>query len=153
MTTISKNPNINLALFYKAQIRIWHLFHEAQIIIWQLFFLSPNIILATISQSPKYYFGKRNNYFLLKAQILFWHMLTKLKYYLWHLLNLSLMGNIIIHPSRNIFLTRFIKAHVHYPWQNYSSCKVNQAQASLSAKPSKVRPTHTQISSSGDHVN
>ena len=38
-----------------------------------------------------------------------------------------------------------MKAHVHHPWQNYSSCKVNQAQASLSARPSKVRPAHTQI--------
>ena len=69
-----KSPNTNLTLFYKAQI-----------IIWQLFFSSPNIILATISQSLKYYFGK-NNYFILKAQMLFWHMLTKLKYYFWRLL-------------------------------------------------------------------
>ena len=63
------------------------------------------------------------------------------------------MGNIIIHPSRNISLIRFKKAHVHHPWQNYSFCKVNQAQASLCAKPSKVRPTHTQISASGEHMN
>ena len=39
-----------------------------------------------------------------------------------------------------------MKAHVHHPWQNYSFCKVNQAQASLSAKPNKVRLAHTQIS-------
>ena len=63
------------------------------------------------------------------------------------------MGNIIIHPSRNISLIRFIKAHVHHPWQNNSSCRVNQAQASLSAKPSEVKPAHTQISASGEHVN
>ena len=138
MAIISKSPNTNLTLFYKAQILIWHLFHKAQIIIWQLFFLSPNIILATISQSLKYYFGKKN-YFILKAQMLFWHILTRLKILFLtlalHVLNPSLMGNIIIHPSRNVSLTRFIKAHVHHPWQNYSSCRVNQAQASLSAKP------------------
>ena len=46
-----------------------------------------------------------------------------------------------------------MKVHVHHPWQNYSFCKVNQAQASLSAKPSKVRPAHTQISARGEHVN
>ena len=54
------------------------------------------------------------------------------------------MGNIIIHPSRNISLTRFIKAHVDHPWQNYSSYRVNQAQASLSAKPSWTSLAHTQ---------
>ena len=139
MATISKSPNTNLTLFYKAQILIWHLFHKAQIIIWQLFFLNPNIILATISQSPKYYFGKKQllytqipNVILAhtyKTQILFLTLAL-------HVLNPSLMGNIIIHPLRNISLTRFIKAHVHHPWQNYSSCRVNQAQASLSAKPS-----------------
>ena len=71
--------------------------------------------------------------------MLFWHILTRLKILFLtlalHVLNPSLMGNIIIHPSRNISLTRFIKAHVHHPWQNYSSCMVNQAQTSLSAKP------------------
>ena len=45
-----------------------------------------------------------------------------------------------------------MKAHVHHPWQNYSFCKVNQAQASLSTKPSKVKPDHTQISASREHV-
>ena len=45
-----------------------------------------------------------------------------------------------------------MKAHVHHPWQNYSFCKVNQAQASLSTKPSKVKPAHTQISASREHV-
>ena len=54
--------------------------------------------------------------------------------------------------SRKISLIRFMKAHVHHPWQNYSFCKVNQAQASLSAKPNKVRLAHTQISASGEHV-
>ena len=84
-------------------------------------------------------------------------MLTKLKYYFLtlalHVLSPSLLENIIIHPLKNISLTRFIKAHVHHLWQNYSSCRVNQAQASLSAKPNKVRPAHTQISASGEHVN
>ena len=45
-----------------------------------------------------------------------------------------------------------MKVHVHHPWQNYSFCKVNQAQASLSTKPSKVKPAHTQILASGEHV-
>ena len=110
-------------------------------IIWQLFFLSPNINLATIFLKPKYYLG---NYFT-KSNTLFWQ--RQLLYTLspnailahayktqilfltlaLHVLNPSLMGNIIIHPSRNISLTRFIKAYVHHPWQNYSSCRVNQA--------------------------
>ena len=81
-----------------------------------------------------------------KTQILF---LTLALY----VLSLSLMGNIIIHPLRNISLTRFIKAHVHHPWQNNSPYRVNQAQASLFAKPSKVRSAHTQILASGEHVN
>ena len=63
------------------------------------------------------------------------------------------MGNIIIHLSRNISLIRFMRAHVHHLWQNYSFYKVNQARASLCAKPSKVRPGHTPISVSGEHVN
>ena len=46
--------------------------------------------------------------------------------------------------SRKISLIRFMKAHVHHPWQNYSSYRVNQAQASLSAKPSWTSPDHTQ---------
>ena len=46
-----------------------------------------------------------------------------------------------------------MKAHVHHLWQNYSFYKVNQARVSLCAKPSKVRPAHTQISVSGEHVN
>ena len=33
-------------------------------------------ILATISQSPKYYFGK-NNYYMLKAQMLIRHLFYK----------------------------------------------------------------------------
>ena len=117
---------------------------------------------------PKYYLG---NYFT-KSKILFWQekqllyiqipnailkhahktqilFLTLALY----VLSPPLIGNIIIHPSRNISLIRFMKAHVHHPWQNYSSCKVNQAQASLSAKPSKVRPAHTQIPTSGEYVN
>ena len=63
------------------------------------------------------------------------------------------MGNTIIHPSRNMSLKRFMKTHVHHLWQNYSFCMVNQAQASLSTKPSKVRSAHTQILASGEHVN
>ena len=86
--------------------------------------------------------------------MLFWHILTRLKILFLtlalHVLNLSLMGNIIIHPLRNISFTRFIKAHMHHPWQNYSSCTVNQAQASLSAKSSELRPAHTQISAIGE---
>ena len=89
--------------------------------------------------------------------MLFWHILTRLKILFLtlalYVLSLLLMGNIIIYPSRNISLIRFIKAHVHHPWQNYSFCRVNQAQASLTAKSSKVRLTHTQISVSREHVN
>ena len=29
------------------------------------------------------------------------------------------MGNIITHPSKNTSLTKFIKAHVYHPWQNW----------------------------------
>ena len=54
--------------------------------------------------------------------------------------------------SRKISLIQFMKAHVHHPRQNYSFCKVNQAQASLSTKPSKIKPPHTQILASGEHV-
>ena len=116
----------------------------------KIIFLNPNINLKTIFLKPKYYLG---NYFT-KPKILFWqkqllytqnpnailaHAYKTQILFLTlalHALNPSLMGNIIIYPLRNISLTRFIKAHVHHPWQNYSSCRVNQAQASLSAKPS-----------------
>ena len=119
----------------------------------------PKSILATILQSPKYYFGN-NNYFMLKSPntnlaLIF----TKTKYYfgntlqsqnvilaqtyetqilfltlVLHILNPSLLGNMITHPSRNTSLTRFIKAHVYHPWQNYSFCKDNQHQRSLNYK-------------------
>ena len=108
-------------------------------IIWQLFFLSPNIILETISQSPKYYFGKKQLLYTQSPNVILTHTYKTQILFLTlalHVLNPSLMGNIIIHPLRNISLTRFIKTHAHHPWQNYSSCRVNQAQASLSAKPS-----------------
>ena len=59
------------------------------------------------------------------------------------------MGNIITHPSRNTSLTRFIKDH---PWQNYSFCRDNQAQGSLTTKPSWASPAHTQIPAARDHV-
>ena len=117
---------------------------------------------------PKYYLG---NYFT-KSKILFWQekqlLYTQIPNAIFehahktqilfltlalYVLSPPLIGNIIIHPLRNIFLIRFMKAHVHHPWQNYSSCKVNQAQASLSARPSKVRPAHTQIPTSGEYVN
>ena len=106
-------------------------------LIWH-YFTKPKFVLATILQSPKYYFGK-NNYFMLKSQMIFWHILTKLKHYVLtlvlHILNLSLMENIITHPLKNTFLTRFIKAHECHPWQNYSFCRDNQAQGSLTTKP------------------
>ena len=41
------------------------------------------------------------------------------------------MENIIIHPSRNTSLTKFIKTYVYHPRQNYSFCKDNQVQRSL----------------------
>ena len=107
-------PNINLALFYRAQILFWQLFH--------------------------------------KTQMLFWHIFTKFKYYFntcLHILNLSLMGNIIIHPSRNTSLTRFIKVHVYHPWQNYSFCRDSQIQGSLTIKPSWASLAYT---TAGDHV-
>ena len=66
-----------MALFYKAQILIWHPFYKAQLLIWHLFykaqilfwhyFTKPKFILAIIYKSLKYYFGK-NNYIMLKAQ-------------------------------------------------------------------------------------
>ena len=132
-----------------------------------IIFLSPNINLATIFLKPKYYLG---NYFT-KPKIPFWQKQllytqspnvilahaykTQILFLTLALqvLSPSLMGNMTIHPSRNISLTRFIKAHVHHSWQNYSSCRVSQAQASLSTEPSKVKPAQTQISTSGEHVN
>ena len=55
------------------------------------------------------------------------------------------MGNIIIYPSKNTSLTKFIKVHVYHPWQNYSFCRDNQVQGSLTTKPSWTNPAHTQI--------
>ena len=84
LTTISKSPNNNLALFYKAQIIIWQLFHKAQ-----------NTILAktiTLHSQPKCYFG----IYLQNSNIILTFVL--------HILNPTLMGNIIIHPSRNTSL-------------------------------------------------
>ena len=46
------------------------------------------------------------------------------------------MGNIIVYPLRNTSLIRFIKAHEYHSWQNYSFCKDNQAQGSLTTKSS-----------------
>ena len=70
-----------MALFYKAQILIWHLFYKTQILIWYLFyktqmlfwhyFTKAKILFwqkqLLYAQSQKYYFGK-NNYIMLKAQ-------------------------------------------------------------------------------------
>ena len=63
------------------------------------------------------------------------------------------MENIIVHPSRNTSLIKSIKAHKYHPWQNYSFCRDNQAQGSLTTKLSWVRPTHTQIPAVGGHMN
>ena len=62
------------------------------------------------------------------------------------------MENIIIHPSKNTSLTKFIKAHVYHPWQNHSFCRNNQAQGSLTTKPSWPSPVHTQIPAARGHV-
>ena len=62
------------------------------------------------------------------------------------------MGNIIIHPSRNTSITRFIKGHVYHPWQNYSFYRDNQARGSLTTKPSWTSPAHTQIPVARGHV-
>ena len=62
------------------------------------------------------------------------------------------MGNINIHPSRNISLTRFIKIHEYHSWQNYSFCRDNQAQGGLTTKPSWTSPAHTQMLAAKGHV-
>ena len=62
------------------------------------------------------------------------------------------MGNIITHPSKNTSLTKFIKAHVYHPWQNYSFCKDDQAQRSSTTKPSWTSPAHTEIPATKAHV-
>ena len=62
------------------------------------------------------------------------------------------MGNIIIHPLRNTSLTKFIKVHVYHPWQNYSFCRDNQAQGSLTTKPNWTNLVHTQIPATRGHV-
>ena len=62
------------------------------------------------------------------------------------------MGNIIIHPSRNTSLSRFIKAHEYHPWQNYSFCRDNQAQGSVTTKPSWTSPAHTQMPAARGHM-
>ena len=112
LATISKSPNNNLALFYKAQI-----------IIWQLFLQKPKSIFATIPTKAQIYFGK-NNYFTLKAQMLFWHIFTKCKYYFDTCFTYTKSHThgkyIYFYPSRSTSLTRFIKAHEYHPWQNYS---------------------------------
>ena len=87
------------------------LFHKAQISIWHHFI------------KPKCYFG----IYLQNSNIILTLVL--------HILNLSLMENIIIHPSKNTSLTKFIKALVYHPWQNHSFCRNNQAQGSLTTKP------------------
>ena len=74
---------------------------------------------------PKYYFG---NYFI-KPKCYFGTYLQNsniILTFVLHILNPSLMGNIITHLSRNTTLTRFIKAHVYHPWQDYSFCRDNQ---------------------------
>ena len=63
---------------------------------------------------PKYYFG---NYFI-KPKGYFGTYLQNSNIILTlvlHIINPPLMGNIIIHPSRNTSLTKFIKAHVYHP--------------------------------------
>ena len=63
------------------------------------------------------------------------------------------MENIIVHPSKNTSLIRSIKTHEYHPWQNYSFCRDNQAQGSLTTKLSRVRLAHTQIPIARGHVN
>ena len=160
MALIPLSPNTNLALFYKAQILIWHLLHKTQIIIWQLFFLKPKWLIWHNSTKSKYYLS---NYFT-KPKILFWQALTKLKYY-WHLLNPSLMGK--YDYSRNISCTKL--------YGNYDYCchkqltikpmSITHGKAThlVGLKPSprrlinKAQPglagLYTQIQQIGKHVN
>ena len=108
----------------KAQIYFGNYSYKCPNLFWQkqlLYTQNPNAILAHIY----------------KMRVLFWHLFL-------HIPNPTLMGNINIHPSRNTSLTRFIKAHEYYPWQNYSFCRDNQAQGSLTTKPSWISPAHTQ---------
>ena len=83
----------------KPKYYLGNYFTKPKILFWQekqlIYTQRPNVILAHAH----------------KTQILFLTLAL-------HVLSPSLMGNIIIHPSRNISLIRFVKAHVHHPWQN-----------------------------------
>ena len=89
---------------------------------------------------PKCYFGT----YLLNSNIILTLVL--------HILNSTLMKNIIIYPSRNTSLTRFVKAHEYHPWQNSSFCSDNQAQRSSTTKPSWAGPAHAQTRAVGGHM-
>ena len=110
---ILQSPNSNLTLFHKAQMLFWHLFYKTQILIWH-YFIKPKYYFGTYFTKPKYYL---DNYFI-KPKCYFGTYSQDSNIILTlvlHILNLTLMGNIIIHPSRNTSLTRFVKAHEYHP--------------------------------------
>ena len=75
------------------------------------------------------------------------------------------MGNINYSSLKKIFLSHNLwelclfshnqlttKAHEYHPWKNSSFCSDNQAQGSLTTKPSWTSSAHTQIPAVGGHV-
>ena len=124
MATILQSPKY---YFWQKQL----LYAQSPNVSFALILQSPNINLAPISWSPNAIFGT----YLQNANIILTLVL--------HILNLRLTGNISIHPSRNTSLTRFIKAHMHHPWQNYSSYRLTKPKQAKLQSPARLgQPTH-----------
>ena len=58
------------------------------------------------------------------------------------------MGTMFISSIRTITT----KAHVYYPWRNYSFCWDEQAQRSPTTRPRRDSPTHVLISATKAHL-
>ena len=94
----AQSPNIYLALFYKAQIIIWHYFTKSK------------YLFGTILQMPNINIWQLFH----KAQMLFWQLFRKAQMLFWHIFTKS---NIIL-----TLILHMLKSLTHGKY-NYSSLK------------------------------
>ena len=159
LALILQSPNVILALILQSPNVIFGTyFTKPKYYFWQLL-MKPNNTLAPIYKSPNIILAKTitlcskvQNYFLTKTYLHILMSLTHGKYTLLISQKIFLLQNLwelYLFFFHNQLTT---KAHVFYPWQDYSSCRDGQAQRSLTTRRSWASPTHMKIPAAEAHV-
>ena len=170
MASIYKAQNDIVApIFTKPKCYCGTYFCKARMIFWHLFLQSPNAILAPISQSPILFWHlylQSSNIILAKTITLYSKAQNyfSAKIYL-HILKPPIYGKYKLLISQKYFFYKIYgnyayffhnqlttKAHVYYPWQNYSSYRDGQAQINSTTRPSWASPAYMKILAAEAHV-